>query len=119
MIRITTGKRIREPIPAKRKKEALEKAKSKCQYKRCKIKNNNIKLQFHHINMKNDDNRLSNIMVLCPNHHDLIHRKIKVKVEKDILGREIKRRVIKESKRKPIKRKTKKRRNSIFGDWRI
>ena len=103
-----SGKRIREPIPAKRKKQALAKAKYKCQFKGC---NEKEILDFHHINMKNDDNRLSNIAVLCPTHHRKIHKKIKVKVEKEILGREIKRRIIKvkpksKTKKKAVKKKT-------------
>lgn len=109
MARITTGRRIREPLPAKKKKEALAKAKNKCQYPGCKVKKGIVKLQFHHINMKNDDNRLSNIKVLCPNHHDVIHRKIKRKIQKDILGREVKSRIVK-VKSKNKKRKAKRKR---------
>ena len=105
--RAVSGSRIREPLPAKKKKQALEKAKNTCQWPRCNVKNSYVKLQFHHINMKNDDNRLSNIKVLCPTHHQLIHQKIKRIVEKDITGREVKSRI---KKVKP-KKKTKKKRN--------
>ena len=110
-LRMVTGRRIREPIPASKKKKALEKAKGKCQWPGCNKTNNYVKLQFHHINLKNDDNNLLNIQVLCPTHHSVIHSKIKRKIEKDVLGREIKSRLIKVKPRK----KTKRRKVGIFG----
>ncbi len=66
-------KRIREPIPAKLRKKILERAKNTCEYSGCNIKNEDIKLHNHHKNLKNDDNRPSNLSVLCPNHHQKIH----------------------------------------------
>ena len=40
-----------------------------CGYKHC--------LEMHHINKNRKDNSLSNLMMLCPNCHVLIHRKRK------------------------------------------
>ena len=114
MERMLTGRRIREPISAKKRKQALVRAKDTCQYSGCKIKEGElIKLQIHHLNLKNDDNRLSNLMVLCGTHHGVMDKKSRRIVEKDILGRETKSRIIKaKPKTKKKKKKTKRTRKS-------
>jgi predicted restriction endonuclease len=57
--------------------------------------------------MKNDDNRISNIILLCPIHHREAHDKRKVVEEKDILGRVIKHRVVSKKRSKEIKKSRK------------
>jgi len=107
-LRMLTGKRIREPILASKKKKALEKAKGKCEWSKCSEKDI---LDYHHVNLKNDDNRPSNIKVLCPTHHRKIQQQIKRVMIKDITGREIKSKLIKtdsKSKKKKTKKSTKK-----------
>ena len=71
------NKPIREPISIKLRKKVLERAKGKCEKCR-KIKNSDVRLNFHHKNMINDDNRLSNIRALCPNCHAKVHKENKV-----------------------------------------
>jgi len=114
VLRQITGRRIREPIPASKKKEALRKAKGKCQWVRCSERDI---LDLHHLNLRNDDNRLSNIKVLCPTHHRKIHQQIKRKIERDIVGREIKSRLVKvkpKTKKKVKRKKTRRKTNSIL-----
>ena len=85
-----------------------ERAKNTCECRKCKWKKN---LQFHHKNMKNSDNRVSNIELLCPNHHQKRHdQKIRKVVSRDMLGNK-KTRLVKKTKNK---RKPKKK-NNIFG----
>ena len=101
-----TRRRIREPIPAEKKHEALKIANGKCQYPRCSVR---VGLVFHHRNLKNDDNRLSNIEVLCPNHHGTRHRGMKRKIKTNLIGQVISSRLVKakkgENKKKPSKRR--------------
>jgi hypothetical protein len=47
----------REPIPADKKRKVMERAGNKCEV--CRKKPYGVTLEFHHKNMKNDDNRLS------------------------------------------------------------
>ena len=85
------GYQVREPVSAGKRKEALMKAKYKCQYPKCIIKEGgSIKLQIHHINQKNSCNKQSNLMVLCGTHHNAWHKEHPVKRERDVLGRTIK-----------------------------
>ena len=114
--RANTMRRIREPISAKLKKQVLARAKNTCEHKGCRIKNSQIKLQFHHKNMNNDDNRPSNILALCPNHHWLKHKNQKKIVERDIIGREIRSKVVSHKRAKQIK-KAKKDPFNVFGGY--
>lgn len=72
-------------IPAKRRHEVEDKYNHKCAV--CKTKP--CKLQVHHKNMKNNDNRLLNLELLCPNHHIARHQKAfrKRYVSRDMFGR--------------------------------
>jgi len=62
----------RKPLSAKLKREVYEKYKRKCNHGSC-VKRQ--PLDIHHINFKNNVNKLSNLRLLCPNHHRLIHEK--------------------------------------------
>ena len=114
-----TGKSIREPVPPEKRRGALIKAKNKCQWVGCNTKESGlIKLEIHHKNQRNDDNRLSNLQVLCRTHHGAIHRKYKRIYKKDILGirRTGQRIVLREKlKRKKTAKKTTRKSNNLLG----
>ena len=87
----------REPLPAEIKRSVKECAKNTCEYRGCGHKSN---LQFHHKNMKNSDNRLSNIELLCPNHHAKRHdQKRRKVVSENIFTGEKKTRLVKKTKK--------------------
>tara|TARA_B100001971_G_C18211448_1_gene550969 strand:+ start:677 stop:1027 length:351 start_codon:yes stop_codon:yes gene_type:complete len=75
-IKSLISKEGRIRIPAKRRHEVEDKYKKKCAV--CK-RSPPPTLQIHHINQKNSDNRLSNLKLLCPNHHYTLHSKGKNK----------------------------------------
>lgn len=104
----------REYVPAKVKEKVKERAKNKCEYPGCRHKEH---LQFHHKNMKNWDGKISNIELLCPNHHAKRHsEKIRKVVYKEELTGYTKKRLVKKTKKKPIKKKTKsKKPKSLWG----
>ena len=110
------NKSIREPVPAKKRKEVLKNAKGKCQYSGCTIKEGgHIKLQIHHKNMINSNNRTSNLMALCGTHHGVMHKKYKIKHKKGLMGERISSKIVKV---KPKKKTTKKKKpSSLFGNW--
>jgi len=83
----------REPIPADRRKRVKERAESKCEV--CHEKPYRVTLEFHHKNMKNSDNRLSNLQLLCPTHHRQKHARARRKVYRDRLGRKYYSRLVK------------------------
>ena len=98
----------REPIPAEMKNKVRERAGNKCEVCHKKF----VTLEFHHINMKNSDNHLSNLQLLCPNHHRLKHlKKRRVVTSRDGLGRPVGTRLV--SKSKITNRKPKKRPNDL------
>ena len=102
------NKPIREPVPAKIRKEVLAKAKNKCQYLNCFIKEEgNIKLEIHHKDFINDNNKLSNLMALCANHHGVMHKKYKIIHNKDLTGRRISSKVFKKKIADKIKKQRK------------
>ena len=103
LIRATNilNKRIREPIKAEIKHKIFLRAHNKCEWRGC---NQTEHLHIHHKNMKNDDNRLSNLILLCPNHHAALHDKYKRVVEKDLTGREIGSRVVTKKQKENIKK---------------
>lgn len=107
------NKPIRESVPAKTRKKVLLKAKNKCQYSRCSIREGgDIRLQIHHKNMINDDNRPSNLQALCATHHQVIHKKYKVVHNRDLIGRRISSKVVKKKTADKIKRQ---KRQNPFG----
>lgn len=100
------NKPIREPVPAKRRKEVLKEAKNKCQYPRCTIKEReHIKLHIHHKNMINSDNKSSNLVALCATHHGVMHKKYKIKYKRGIYGERLSSRVVKVKTKKKKKKK--------------
>ena len=101
MARMVSNRRIREPISAEIKNKVRLRAKNTCETKGCKI---NKYLEFHHKNMKNDDNRLCNIALLCPYHHKERHNKFKKITKKDLLGNETYSKVVHKSTAKKIKK---------------
>jgi len=110
-----TGVSSREPVPIEIKKKVIDRAKKICEYPRCKEKEF---LEFHHKNMKNNDNRASNIELLCPRHHRMRHsEKIRKTVGYDIVTGQKITRFAKKPKRKTFmksisKRKTLRKKNS-------
>jgi 5-methylcytosine-specific restriction endonuclease McrA len=102
------GYSSREPIPADKKRAVRERARNKCEV--CHKKPYGVTLEFHHKNMRNSDNRLSNLQLLCPNHHRLKHSRARRKVTTDELGRThsriVKKKQQTKSKTKPRKKKT-------------
>ena len=101
-----------EPVPIEIKKKVIDRAKKICEYKGCR---ENKFLEFHHKNLKNNDNSTSNIELLCPRHHILRHiEKTRKTISYDILtGQKITRnskKPKKTTKRKTFKKPIKKRR---------
>ena len=77
------GVSSREPVRIEIKKKVIDRAKKICEYPSCREK---VFLEFHHKNMKNNDNRASNIKLLCPKHHRMRHsEKIRKTVCYDIV----------------------------------
>ena len=62
-------------IQAKRRHELEELYNYKCNTCKKASGQLGVKLQIHHKNMKNNDNRLSNLELLCPTHHYAKHGK--------------------------------------------
>ncbi len=80
---------VREPIKASIKKLVDVRVKKKhgrlvCE--KCKSKPRGVTLQYHHKNMKNYDNTSSNIMLVCPNCHTILHNKVKTHIHRDLFG---------------------------------
>ena len=99
-----TGVSSREPVPIEIKKKVIDRAKKICEYPRCKEKEF---LEFHHKNMKNNDNRASNIELLCTKHHRMRHsEKIQKTFGYDIVTGQKITRFEKKPKKKTTKRKT-------------
>jgi hypothetical protein len=93
----------REPVRIEIKKKVIDRAKKICEYPRCKEKEF---LEFHHKNMKNNDNRATNIELLCPKHHRKRHsEKIRKTVSYDIVTGQKIIRLAKKPKKKTTKRK--------------
>jgi len=62
----------------------------KCEW--CRKKYSTDVLHVHHINGKRDDNRESNLVVLCPTHHALAHNKDQKRITPDRLRTRVKNR---------------------------
>ena len=99
-------------IKAALKKKVYEKCKGKCAHKGCK---QTRFLQIHHKNQKNSDNNLSNLVLLCPNHHAEAHSKeFRRRYGTDITGRK-KTRLVKKKPKTKKKRIRKRRTSSPLG----
>lgn len=68
----------RKHFPMKLRRELHIECCHKCSIPNCQIQ---IGLQPHHINYKHNDNKNENILMLCPNHHDLATKRIITKLE--------------------------------------
>jgi hypothetical protein len=62
--KFTISQEKRKTIPQKKRREVYKKYKNKCFY--CGEK---TFLEIHHKNMNYNDNRLSNLVLVCPTHH--------------------------------------------------
>jgi len=60
----------REPLPQKMRREVLKRARDSCENERCNYKG---KPHIHHIDCNNSNNRLSNLIALCPSCHQEAH----------------------------------------------
>ena len=60
----------REPLPQATRAEILKRAQNRCEYELC---HNTGKPHIHHIDMDNSNNRLVNLIGLCPNCHQKAH----------------------------------------------
>jgi hypothetical protein len=56
----------REPLPQGVRKEVLERARQRCENEQCGYQEIPV---IHHIDMNNSNNRLYNLVALCPNCH--------------------------------------------------
>ena len=105
------SKEGRVRIDAEKRNAIYKRAKGKCEIKGCKYKG---VCHIHHINMRNNNNSLSNLELLCPNHHTERHSKQRIKrySSYDIIeGYKIRKRLVKKKpKVKKAKRKTRKKR---------
>jgi len=104
-MKLSISKEGRVRIPAKRRHEVEEKYNHRCAV--CKEKPHGITLQIHHKNMKNNDNRLSNLELLCPNHHIQRHSKAfrRVYYKPTLLGVKKTTRLIKKKPKVKIKKR--------------
>ena len=93
----------REYVTADKKRRLMLRANGVCENKSCNYDRN---LEVHHINLRNDDNKLRNLRLLCRNCHADKHAKKRLKVKgfDPITGKK----VIRVVKKKPIKRPKKK-----------
>ena len=60
----------REPLPRDIRDEVLRRARSSCENEQC---NFNGRPHIHHIDANNSNNRLGNLIALCPNCHQRAH----------------------------------------------
>jgi len=65
----TKPSRDRKPIPQYIKDAVRKRAKHRCENLDCRISDKDVKVEFHHKNGDRNDNRLENIVYLCPNCH--------------------------------------------------
>jgi len=68
-------------IPAAMRQTVMARAKNRCQYKGCNVINTKM-LEIHHIDLNpaNSDDP-SNLIVVCGNHHKLLHSEGRCKAE--------------------------------------
>ena len=61
----------REPVPPSSRKEIYIRSHSRCENEMC---THNGSLHIHHIDGNHNNNKLFNLIALCPNCHDSAHR---------------------------------------------
>ena len=111
----------RKPVRISDKKFLLEHQKGKCWKCKKSFKRMGVRPILHHKNLNPEDNRISNLVLICPNCHDKIHQKEK-KVRKKVTGplglpeyRVVKVKTkTKKLKRKKTKKRKKRRERNIF-----
>jgi hypothetical protein len=103
-LKLSVSKEGRVPIPAKRRHEVEYKYHDRCAFGHKRI--SGVKLQIHHKNMKNNDNRLSNLELLCPNHHIYRHSKMfrRKYHSSTLMGTRVTTRLVKKGKKRTTKR---------------
>ncbi len=77
----------RKHFPMKLRRELHVECCHKCSIPNCLIQ---VGLQPHHINFKRNDNRKENILMLCPNHHDLATKRIITRLECQLYKKNLK-----------------------------
>ncbi|MFC2006607.1 HNH endonuclease [Chloroflexota bacterium] len=60
----------REPLPSDTRGGILRRARNRCENERC---NQGVRPHIHHIDGNNSNNRLSNLIAVCPNCHQKAH----------------------------------------------
>jgi hypothetical protein len=93
----------RKPVAQSLRTQALVRSGGKCE--KCRKQLGKIKPHLHHKNGNPGDNKLSNIIVLCPNCHSELHE-YKTVTETDMFGFETKRRKLVTKKVEPTKKKS-------------
>lgn len=82
----------RKKVPPDLRRQVLEHQKYKCAICKRLFRKMKVRPKIHHINLSPEDNRLNNLIAVCPNCHDQIHqdkykirRKIKDKNGKPVV----------------------------------
>ena len=75
--RKVVSKEMKQEIPEETIKDVEKKYNHKCAI----CKRRPCTLQIHHKNMKNEDNSLDNLELLCPKHHTQKHTKRATEIE--------------------------------------
>lgn len=60
----------REPIPPDRRREILQRARHRCENPGCR---QDVRPHIHHIDFDNSNNKVRNLIALCPNCHQRAH----------------------------------------------
>jgi 5-methylcytosine-specific restriction endonuclease McrA len=102
-----TSRKKRKPVGYGKRGDVLIRAKGRCE--RCGMNLQGIRPHIHHKNGKPSDNKLSNLIVLCPNCHSTMHVWKTKTVYDGIMGPR-KKRVLVTKKSRTKKRKLRKRR---------
>ncbi|MBL7100948.1 MAG: HNH endonuclease [Nanoarchaeota archaeon] len=73
------GKKVRAKISITMQKEIFIRAKGKCENRSCKKPLKGLRPHIHHKDKKPNNNKKSNLILLCPNCHSRKHLKDKPK----------------------------------------